>query len=158
MAAITVVIADRQRARRVACRRLLKPARGIRVLAETPNGLGAIAAAGLRPRVLLLDSKLSRHQGASLLGAIRRRSPRTRVILLTERDSEALLLDALGRGAPGYLEKKSVSAFLTRAIRVVAAGEAWVPRRMVSKIVDQLRVLKGAGGNDGEELSDIRLR
>jgi DNA-binding NarL/FixJ family response regulator len=57
-----------------------------------------------------------------------------------------------------YLEKKSVSAFLTRAIRVVAAGEAWVPRRMVSKIVDQLGVLMGAGGNDGEELSDIRLR
>ncbi len=56
-APITVVIADRQRARRAACLRLLEPVRGIRVVGEARSSLGAIAATQLRPRILLLDLK-----------------------------------------------------------------------------------------------------
>jgi DNA-binding NarL/FixJ family response regulator len=139
MSAITVVVADRQKARRAACLRLLGPVKGIRVVGKAGNGLGAIAATRLRPRILLLDLALSSGQGPSLLRLIRRQSPRTRIILLTEGHGEAPILDALARGAPGYLEKKSLSASLTKAVRLVAAGEAWVPRKMVSKVVDRLR-------------------
>jgi DNA-binding NarL/FixJ family response regulator len=139
MSAITVVVADRQKARRAACLRLLGPVKGIRVVGKACNGLGAIAATRLRPRILLLDFALSSGQGPSLLRLIRRQSPRTRIILLTEGHGEAPILDALARGAPGYLEKKSLSASLTKAVRLVAAGEAWVPRQMVSKVVDRLR-------------------
>jgi DNA-binding NarL/FixJ family response regulator len=139
MSAITVVVADRQRARRAACLRLLEPVEGIRVVGKVGNTLGAVAATRLKPRILLLDLALAAGEGPSLLRLIRRQSPRTRIILLTEGHNEAPILDALARGAPGYLEKKFLSVSLTKAVRLVAAGEAWVPRKMVSKVVARLR-------------------
>ena len=144
MPPITVVIADHKRARRAACLRLLELTRGIRVVGEAHTEMDAIAALWLRPRILLLDLTLSR-DAALLLPLIRLRSPQTRVILFTEGASERRVLDALAYGASGYLEKKLVHAFLAKAVRQVDAGEAWVPRRMVSKVVERLRALRPEG-------------
>jgi DNA-binding NarL/FixJ family response regulator len=47
-------------------------------------------------------------------------------------------LAALSNGARGYLKEKAISSFLPKAVRQVEAGEAWVPRKMVGKIVDRL--------------------
>lgn len=139
MAPISVVIAGGLR-ELAFCRRLLEPERGIAVVGEVPNGLDALAAvARLRPRVLLLDFDRPRLDALVALPRIRLRSPRTKVILLrTRRTSETLILEALSRGARGYLDRAAVPTFLPKAVRAVDAGEAWVPRRMVSKILDRL--------------------
>lgn len=138
MPPITVVIADPDRARRATCLRLLQGAKGIRVVGEARNGLEAIAAARRRPRILFLDLNLSRSNGVSLLPVFRQKSPQTRAILLVGRVSEAHLLDALSHGARGYLENKALHTFLVKAVRTVDAGEAWVPRKMVAKIMEHL--------------------
>jgi DNA-binding NarL/FixJ family response regulator len=139
MPPITVVIAGHRKALRATCLCLLEPIKGIRVVGQARSGLGAIAAVKLKPRILLLDLTLARGMVASLLPLIRQKSPHTRVILLAVGTSEALILEALAHGAPGYLEEESLCAFLEKAVRVVAAGEAWVPRWMVTEIVDRLR-------------------
>lgn len=139
MPPITVVIAERQKADRSACLRLLEPEEGIQVVGEARSGLEAIAStARLKPHVLLLDLMLARANGASLIPALRRRSPRTRILLLTEGASEARTLEALCQGACGYLDRSLLGTHLSRAVRVVDAGEAWVPRRMVARIMDHL--------------------
>ena len=136
---ITVVIAERQGADRAACLRLLEAESGIRVVGEAKNGLEAIASTGrLRPRVLLLDLALARSQGSPLIPALRQKSPQTKIILLTDGASEARTLEALAHGARGYLDKALLTTFLGRAVRVVDAGEAWVPRKMVTRIMDRL--------------------
>ena len=66
-------------------------------------------------------------------------SRNARRTLLTARTSETLVLDALAHRAAGYLDAKSLRAFLEKTVRVVDAGEAWVPRWMVAKVVDRLR-------------------
>jgi DNA-binding NarL/FixJ family response regulator len=139
MSAISVVIADRGRAGRAACRSLLEPEKGIRIVGEARSGLDAVTAIEkLKPSILLLDLDLF-DGGArtTLLPVIRRRSPRTRVLLLTERTRDARTIDALCRGARGYLEKGTLRTYLCRAVRAVDAGEAWVPRKMVAKIMDR---------------------
>ena len=139
MAPITVVLADQDAARRAACRRLLRSQKGIRVVRETPSALEAIAlTARARPRILLLSLGVSRGNGAAVLSALLRRSPRTKVILLTTRPTEARILDALSRGARGYLEQGMLRTFLPKAVRAVDAGEVWVPRKMVGRILDRL--------------------
>ncbi len=139
MAPITVVIAAEARERAL-CRSLLDPEEGIAVAGEARAGLGALhAVARLRPRVLLLDFKRPRLDVLAALPRIRLQSPRTKVILLTtRRASNALILEALKRGARGYMDRTAVRTFLPKAVRVVDAGEAWVPRRMVSRILDGL--------------------
>ena len=101
--------------------------------------MAAVAAAeSLKPNVLLLD--LGMFDGdarTTLLPVIRRRSPDTRVLLLTERAREARTIDALCSGARGYLEKRALGTYLSRAVRAVDAGEAWVPRKMVATIIDR---------------------
>ncbi|HEV8437056.1 MAG TPA: response regulator [Methylomirabilota bacterium] len=139
MLPITVVIADRQPAHRAACLRLLRPVKGVRVVGEAGNGFDALAATRLKPRILLLDLTLSLGPSSALLPVIRRKSPGTKVILLTDRASDARILDALAHGVPGYLERRSLRAFLAKAVRLVDAGEGWVPRQMVTKMVMRLR-------------------
>lgn len=139
---ITVVIAERQHADRAACLRLLEAESGIRVVGEAKSGLEAITSTGhLRPRILLLDLALTRAQGSPLIPALRQKSPQTKVILLTDGASEARTLEALAHGARGYLDRALLTTFLARAVRVVDAGEAWVPRKMVTRIMDRLASL-----------------
>ena len=136
MPPIRVVIADRGKSDRTVCRSLLEREKDIRVVGEAASGLEAVSAAErLKPGILLLDLELFNGDGPSLLPVIRRRSPLTRVLLLTNRAPEAPTLDALSHGARGYLEKGALRTHLPRAVRAVGAGEAWVPRKMVTQIM-----------------------
>jgi two-component system NarL family response regulator len=120
---------------------MLEPEVGIRVVGEARSGLETITFTGrLRPRILLLGLSLVRSDGG-LIPALRQKSPRTKVILLTDKDSEACTLEALAYGARGYLDKSELVTFLPRAVRVVDGGEAWVPRKMVARIMDRLASL-----------------
>ena len=144
MPPISVVITERRKAGRTACRSLLEPEKGIRVVGEAHSGLETVSAVErLKPRVLVLDAALFK-DASSLLPLIRQKSPGTHVLLLTDRAPEARTLDTLSHGARGYLEKATLGVYLPRAVRVVAAGQAWVPRQMVARIMDRLAQLTGA--------------
>jgi len=146
MSSITVIVADREKERRATCLRLLAPEKGIRVIAETATAAETLEAARLSPRVLLVDSKLAMGKGFVLLPIFRRNSPETRVIVLTGQSSGAALLDALAHGASGYLNRRLLRAFLPKAVRKVDAGEPWVPRKMMPRIIECLMRLAAAPG------------
>lgn len=139
MRSITVVIAHPEKASRERCLRLLEPQKGIQVVAEARSTLEALVTTiKVKPRILLLDVNLCPMHGLALFPVLRQKSPRTKVILLTRGTAGARLLEALSRGALGYLETKALQTFLAKAVRVVDAGEAWVPRKMVARLVDRL--------------------
>jgi DNA-binding NarL/FixJ family response regulator len=146
MAPISVVITDRRKACRTTCRSLLAPEKGIRVVAEARTGLEAVRTVSrLKPTVLVLDGGLSAGNAMPLLPLILRKSPRTRVLLLTDGAPGARnrTLDGLSYGARGYLEKSTVRQYLPHAVRVLAEGQAWVPRKMVARIMDRLAAMTG---------------
>lgn len=138
MPPISVIIAHRKKATRAACLRLLRREKHIRVIGEARSGLEAIAAARLKPRVFLLDVSFSLGPDVAILPVLRRKSPRTKVILLVRRPSRARILGALSHGARGYLEEHALHVFLAKAVRAVNAGEAWVSRKVVAAILDHL--------------------
>lgn len=106
-----------------------------------------MVAIRLRPDVLLLGWELFAVDGGGLLDTVRLQSPRTKVILLTSRAPRTRILDALAHGARGYLDRRLVPTFLAKAVQVVDAGEAWVPRRLVPDIVDRFTRLKARSGS-----------
>ena len=147
MPTITVVVADHKKSGRAACLRLLQAEKGIQVVGEARNGLEAIAAAArIKPRIILFHLNLLTGGKISLLRALRQKSPRTRAILLTARPSEMAILKALSHGGRGYLKENALGTFLPKAVRLVDAGEAWVPRKMVTKIVNHLVLLTAREG------------
>jgi DNA-binding NarL/FixJ family response regulator len=142
MPLITVLIADHDEARRAACARLLQPAKGIRVVGPAQGGLEDLASiAKLKPGILLLSLNSLENDKIAQLLVLRQKSPRTKVILLTRRAPEARILDALSCGARGYVEEEALRTFLAKAVRCVNAGEAWVPHKMVVRIIERLACL-----------------
>jgi len=142
---ITVVIADSDTRRRGTCMRLLQGVRGITILATLGTVREAIEAAVHQPHVLLLDLKMARANDAATLPVLRTKSPRTQIILLTGHASDAHVLAGIAQGARGYLDGKLLTRFLVKAVHAVAAGESWVSRAMVGKLIDQLARLTAQG-------------
>jgi len=135
---ITVVIADSDTRRLGVCTRLLGGVRGIRVVATTGTVRETIETAVHQPHILLLDLKMTQANEAATLPLLRTKSPRTQIILLTGQASDARVLAGISQGARGYLDAKLLRRFLVKAVRAVAAGESWVSRAMVAKLIDQL--------------------
>jgi DNA-binding NarL/FixJ family response regulator len=136
---VNILIADPERASRNAATRVIQSLRGMRIVGEAHTGHEAVSAtARLKPRVVLLDLQLSSEFGASLISVLRRRSARSRVILLVGRASEDRIVEALSHGAVGCVTKKEIPLFLSKALEAVASGEAWMSRKLVPKIVDRL--------------------
>ena len=137
MPPITVFVADSDKRRCNLCLSLLRTAK-IRVIGTARNAAEAITSADLKPQVLLFDLKLNENRDMPTLMCLRAKIPQTKVILLSGRAPDTLILDAISQGARGYLNSTLVRRFLVKAVRVVNAGESWVPRAMVAKLIDRL--------------------
>jgi len=109
------------------------------VVGEVGDKDAAVAAAArLRPDVCLVDARLP-GDGLSAVAAIARISPATTIVVLSEFPGTAGLLEALERGADGYLPKGIGSATLAASLRAAGRGEPALPRAMVSELIDHLR-------------------
>ena len=135
---VTVLLADDHVATRRGVRSILE-ADGFRVVAEADNAVAAVAAAReLAPMVCILDISMP-GGGIAAAARIRQNLPETRVIMLTVSSSRDDLLEALRAGAVGYLLKSMNPERLPHAVRGVLAGEAAIPRELVSKLLVELR-------------------
>ncbi len=136
--AVTLFVIDHSKARRATCVRLLQSQREMRVIGESQSAAETISfISKVKPNIVLLDLDLALESG-QLLQILRRESPRTKVILLTGAVSQARILKSLSYGVLGCIKNRDLASFLTTAVRVVDAGEAWVPRSLVSKILEQI--------------------
>lgn len=137
MESITVAIADPDRSGMAACKSMLQHDRDITVVRQTTSGKGLVyKMLQLQPRILLLSLGLCTDAECSVLQALRRACPETRVVLLAHHSvQEERLANALAIGARGYLEQDDVRRLLTTAVHCVDRGEAWVSRKMLGKIM-----------------------
>jgi DNA-binding NarL/FixJ family response regulator len=111
---------------------------GISLSGEATSASETLEGLKQRPDVLLLDARLLAEHGMTLIPIIRRTSRRTRILLLARDASQSLLVEAMCRGAMGFIEGNGAMGSLPKAIRVIHAGQVWMPRRMVSDLVDCL--------------------
>jgi DNA-binding NarL/FixJ family response regulator len=136
---LRVLIADDHPPTRDDVRRALVADGGFVVCGEAANAAEAVTAAMReRPDVCLLDLRMPGN-GLDAIWEISARLPTTRIIILTVSDEEADLLAALRAGAHGYLLKTMNFERLPQAVRGAVAGEAPIPRALVSTVVAQLR-------------------
>jgi DNA-binding NarL/FixJ family response regulator len=105
--AIRLLLADDQPIVREALERLLAATSGIRVLTTgVGDGWQAIeACAGERPDVLLLDLAMPGPEPPDVVAAVRRASPRTRILVLSGRDDDTWVGTMCAAGVAGYVLK-----------------------------------------------------
>jgi DNA-binding NarL/FixJ family response regulator len=90
------------------------------------------------PDVCLLGLDLN-GQGLRVVNEIAMRVPSAVVILLTSRLDEEEFMAAMRAGASGYLTQSLDPKRLPYVVRGALRGEPAVPRRFVSRLLDELR-------------------
>ena len=91
------------------------------------------------PDVILLDLNLPGKSGLDALHSLRASCPGTKVIVLTQSDSESDVLRAVQSGASGYLLKSSTVSQIGEAIRTVAEGGALLGSGVAKYILGTLQ-------------------
>jgi len=131
-----VLIAAERLPTRVGLRLALEPEARCTEAADAQSAVDA--AVRDRPDVCLLGLDAS-GQGLRVANEIVQRVPSAVVILLTSRLDEEELMAAVRAGATGYLTHNLDPARLPHVVRGALRGEPAVPRRFVSRLLDELR-------------------
>ena len=88
-----------------------------------------------KPDLVLLDLTMPRVDGFSVLRAIKKDSPRTRVLVLTVHDSEQYVHEALRAGADGYCLKDSSRDEMLKAMRSVLNGKMYISPTIAKSVM-----------------------
>ncbi len=136
---IQVVLADDHRVLREALRRVLEADGDLEVLGEARTGREAVEmTAQLRPDLVVMDLSMPELGGIEATREIASRSPRTRVLVLTQHDALGQIREALEAGAAGYVLKTASARELVDAVREVHDGRSYLSPDVTSHLVGAL--------------------
>jgi DNA-binding NarL/FixJ family response regulator len=112
---------------------------GFRVVADVSDADAAVeAAVRLNPDICLLDINMPGN-GIRAASLIHERAPSSLVVMLTISNDPDHLFAALKAGADGYLLKETDPRRLPAALTGVLAGEAALPRTLVTRLIEEFR-------------------
>ena len=139
-AMIRCLIADDQAMVREGFGALLAAQDGVEVAGLAADGTEAVALARrLRPDVVLMDVLMPVMDGLAATRELLRGSAVSadgpRVLMLTTFDLDEYVYEALRAGASGFLLKDAPADELTRAVRVVAAGDALLAPSVTRRLI-----------------------
>ena len=97
---------------------------------EASDGLEAVQKAEeLRPDLILLDIGLPKLNGIEVARRIRKVSPGSKILFVSQESSADAVQEALGTGARGYVVKTDAGSELVEGVNAVLRGERFVGRR-----------------------------
>lgn len=92
--------------------------------------------AASNPSIIIYD--LGRNPDANGLAMIAPLSRLAKTIVVSAIDSDGLAVEALKAGAAGFCPRDTPTGLLRRAIHLVEAGEIWVGRRVMLRLIEEL--------------------
>jgi DNA-binding NarL/FixJ family response regulator len=134
---LTVVVADAHEATRAGIAMALR-GHHFELVAEAESAAATVEAAlRERPDFCVIDADL--RDAVSAAAEVASELPDTAVVMLAATVDDDRLFAALRAGAQGYLLKDMDAGRLPHALRGVMAGEAALPRTLVTRLIDELR-------------------
>ncbi len=161
---IRVLIVDDHTVLRDTLRLLLEMNGEVEVVGEAGDGRQAIELAEtLKPDVVLMDTAMPGLNGIEATIQIRKRQPRTKVLILSGYGHEDQVRAALRAGASGYVLKSSSADELLLAIRTVNQSNTYLSQslaegdRLRSYLVNSDNKVKGEGALSAREREVLQL-
>jgi two-component system, NarL family, nitrate/nitrite response regulator NarL len=136
---IRVVVVDDHRTVLWGLERLVDSARPRIELAGSATDIDGMleVASGADPDIVLLDLDLGGRDSSEAIPRLAM-ACRAKVLILTGNRDPAAHAKAIVRGARGVLKKDESADVILQAIERVHAGEAWINREMVGRLIDSL--------------------
>ena len=136
---IRVVLADDHNILRKTLASFLESHDDIVVIGEAADGEGALREVTvLHPDVLVLDLNMPGMSGLEVLPKIKQEAPSVKVLVLTGREEEWYIVQALRAGANGYILKVGDEQELVDGITKVMQGQLVLGQGVAEKMVDGL--------------------
>lgn len=134
---IRVVIADDHTILREGVRTLLELHDDIEVVGEAADGKEAVEkVAQLAPDIVLMDIAMPGLGGLEAALEIRKLSPKTKIVVLTQYDDREYIYRFLKAGAAGYVLKKAAGTELIAAIRAVHQGGVFLYPSVAGRVIE----------------------
>jgi DNA-binding NarL/FixJ family response regulator len=133
---IRILLVDDQDLVRAGLRGILRQSFGFVIAGECADGSEALAAVEqTNPDIVLMDVRMPRLDGVAATSLLRAERPNLPVLALTTFDDDEALAGMLRAGAAGFVLKGVPADELHRAVRTVAAGDAWLDPAVTSKVL-----------------------
>ncbi len=160
MAPIRILLADDHTLFREGLAGILSSQPDMEVVGEASDGLEAIVKAReLVPDLILMDIAMPGCDGLEATRRIKAELPAVTIVMLTVRDDEAKLFEAIKSGAQGYLLKSIASAEMLRLLRGAVRGEAAITPALAGRMLEEFRRLsRQAPPEESEETESLTLR
>lgn len=141
---IRILVVDDHAIMRDGIRALLNLHDDIEVIGEASEGKEAVEKAQeLMPDVVIMDIAMPGMDGLEATRRIRKKSPKMKVLVLTQHDNKEYILSVIKAGASGYVPKRALGSELVSAIRAVQQGDSFLyPSAATALIEDYLQQAK----------------
>lgn len=155
---INVIIADDHNLVRQGIRALLEKSPDINIVGEASDGQQAVELCKkMNPDVLVVDIMMPRLNGIQAVQRLRDDSSTTRAVILSMYSDEAMIRQALMRGAKGYVLKQAVAEEIILAIHAAVRGETYLSPAVSSILIDS--TIRGRPlGESGDAFDQLSLR
>ncbi|MFZ0521919.1 MAG: response regulator transcription factor [Candidatus Acidiferrales bacterium] len=121
-----LVIEDYEPFRRFICS-TLKEKSGLQIVGETADGLEAVQKAEeLQPDLVVLDIGLPSLNGVEAARRIRKLSPESKILFVSQETSGDVVQATLALGASGYVVKTHAGSELLAAVAAVLEGRRYI--------------------------------
>ncbi len=136
---IRVLIADDHKIFRDGLRSILEKEKDIRVIDDAASGNEVIEKVVKGSiDVLLLDIDIGKPNGIELTEIIKRDHPEVKILILSMMGLHDFILQALEKGATGYILKNTGKDEVLTAIRSVAKGDSYFSREVSTILIEHL--------------------
>lgn len=130
---IKVLIADDHDLIRQGLNRIISFEEDIIIVGEAENGEKVLNMLNVcEPDVILLDMKMPLMDGLEVLQRAKEALTTIKIIMLTVENDMTFILNAINRGADGYVLKDSAGTEIVEAIKTVYVGDKYIDKSLVS--------------------------
>ena len=158
-----LAIVDDHELARDSLRDMLDDAPDFEVVGEAANGREALSLCSrLHPELMLMDVRMPEMDGLQATKEIKRRHPKTSILMVTMHENPDYLLEALKAGAAGYVLKDASQDEVLSAVRRVREGESPLDPELAARLLRRLAAENGgrraAAGRSGLHVESLTPR
>jgi DNA-binding NarL/FixJ family response regulator len=109
---------------------------GIQIVGEANDGMEAIEkAVELAPDVVLMDLKLPKVDGMTVLRSLHARAQNSKVLLFASSEHKDEFVEAMKLGCSGVLPRDTPTHLIEKSISKVYAGEIWLDSNTTAAVI-----------------------